>query len=203
MPNPSPLNHDEISIMKEKIAQYEFTYNTNQELNLFTLNWEEPNQRPNDKPFPCALNCAHGAEWVEWCQEHKSEWIQDKVYSVYIDLTNVYLVDTKEKLETLRIEYGYEKYYIPHIAWHDMSTKGYHGFHITSVFREFKTQRDYLWLDGYDIPQIFIWNADSIKGTKLVYDVSMDVSDSNCNMMPVRALEPMKHQKPPWHGYGM
>ena len=74
---------------------------------------------------------------------------------------------------------------------------------ITSVFREFQNDPDYYWLNGYDIPQIFIWNADSIKGTKLVYDVSMDVSDSNCNMMPVRALEPRKHQKPPWHGYSI
>ena len=203
--------------MKNDIKECEWTFNTDKLLTKEDIQKRQQWQLDYGTHPDNAIRCASGNKWLEWCQfDNTTNLIQPLVYSVHIDLDNIYTIKDKKEATDFHEDWNSGRYeFTPEqgdrsynnleqyeesllIVWEEFDT--YNGFNMAVPSKELQNLQcedpstistSEFWLSHYKWPQIFIWNPDCITSIELV-----------CDMSPPEA-RPEARSKPAWHGYGM
>lgn len=200
--NPFPLNKDDALRMSALLAQCKWTVNTLSDLT------KEQIMRVNDlkngtKPSQCAIRCAKGNQWVQWCisqgvflEDAYLKYIQPKCYSVELEESKICKITTQMEARKFFNEYrdkNEDGSNSGGIDWKKVQCR-HSGFYMgldQGDIMEVCEKPGMLWIGTYPMLEVFIWNPDCITSIELV-----------CDMSPPEAC-PEARSKPPWHGYGM
>jgi len=149
--------------------------NTNLKEIDFTFNYVQSN-----KMKPVGLWYSINYEWLEWCRYNFR--IHKEIIEIEIDLSNVLVIDSIFKLNSLTEEFGYFIVEgVKYIDWEKLS-KRYSGIEFVN-YDEIRNQLSVLdlptWYYGLDVSSGCIWDLSVIKNyTHSELDLSLWVDDS-------------------------
>lgn len=147
------------------------TYKT--ELDL-TFNYSQKN-----KMKPVGLWYSIDYEWLEWCRDNFQT--HENIIKIELDLSNILVIDSIEKLKTLINDYGYFIVAgIKYIDWTKLS-KSYSGIEFRN-FHQIKSSLAILdlptWFYGLDCSSGCVWDLKEIKSyTQKKLDLSLWIDD--------------------------
>ena len=119
--------------------------------------------------------------WIEWCESEMPEWVTPHRYRLEIDMAEVLVVDTIEKMHDINKHSVTDEYppmlHYPtqtfqrfnyNIDWTHFEKKGYKGIEIPRYMYELRMNHDFFWYYSWDVASGCIWDTSIIKSvTKL------------------------------------
>lgn len=115
-------------------------------------------------------------EWVEWCREHKPDWIEDKIIMLgEVDESALCVLSSAEEVKAFHEKYVEPGHEFSYINW-SLVAKDYKGIEIRNfdeIRNEIGFSLEYFWFTRFDVSSGCIWD------TSIIQDYSMQDTPEN------------------------
>lgn len=125
------------------------------------------------KPQGGCVWYAMGTEWPHYMMHNSPEWPCRYIYRIIPNLSQMYVIDSKEKLDQFDVNFGGRNIKYSRdsrlIDWNKAS-QFFSGLDMTKWYqktRNFPQEADH-WRDHWDIPSGAIWNGSALSGIQLL-----------------------------------
>ena len=130
---------------------------SNEEKIIFRNN---PEQKIHFKPK--GLWYGIGTSWVDWVRNNQSDWEEDYIHIIDVDLTKIKVIRNYQELIEFNNQYGTKENHSADIDWVKVS-KDYSGIEIAPYIYKARFDREVFWYYAWDVASGCIWDSAAIK----------------------------------------